>query len=212
MGTLDIVADLATALGANEASMARVAARTCPPERRDDLLFLLAIRAGAGSPLATELLIEELDESGVVRRFVHSALLDESAIDDVCQDSLISIASSVSGFNGQSKVTTWVNSIVRRRVIDHLRRQRATAPLTEVTHSPSQRMSSMLTTRSAVRNALTDLPDPYRLPVTLRDLEGLSYAQVAQRLNLPLGTVKGQISRGRALLAALLSEEDWQHP
>jgi DNA-directed RNA polymerase specialized sigma24 family protein len=60
-----------------------------------------------------------------------------------------------------------------------------------------------------VRDALAVLPDPYRAPVTLRDLEGLSYAEVADRLALPLGTVKGQISRGRAMLAAALREPGW---
>ncbi len=67
-------------------------------------------------------------------------------------------------------------------------------------------MSSLLATRATVRDALAALPEPYRSPVTLRDLEGLSYADVAERLDLPLGTVKGQISRGRALLAATLRE------
>lgn len=209
VGAPDHLADLSAALDAREATAATVAARGAAPAQFDELLQLLALEAGKGSALAAELLITRLDESGVVRRFARGALLDETSIDDVCQDSLISIAGSVAAFRGGSKVTTWVHSIVRRRVVDHLRRQRATAPLPDDDASPTQRMSSLLATRATVRDALARLPELYREPVVLRDMEGLSYAEVADRLDLPLGTVKGQISRGRALVAAALREGDW---
>lgn len=173
---------------------------------RDDVLDLLAARAAAGSSLATELLVEQLDESGVVRRFVRGALLDESAVDDVCQDVLISVATSIRSFAGGSKVTTWVHRIARNRVVDHLRRQRATTPLPEDDVAPGERMSSLIATRASVRDALDALPALYRDPVTLRDIEGLPYAEVADRLGRSLGTVKSQVSRGRALVAALLGD------
>lgn len=197
------------ALAREDALGARRAVRALEVDH-DEALAILAAHAAEGSALAVELLIVQLDESGVVRRFARAALLDESAIDDVSQDSLISIAASVGSFGGGSKVTTWVHSIVRRRVVDHLRRQRATSPLPEGDAGPGERMSSLLATRATVRDAVAALPEPYRSPVTLRDLEGLSYEDIAERLDLPLGTVKGQISRGRALLAATLrSPEGW---
>ena len=206
MGTPEFRAALGEALDVGDGTAARRAAQLVEPSDLDDLLLDLASRAAQGSAVATEVLLTQLDESGMVRRFARGALLDESAIDDVCQDSLISIAASIETFHRDSKVSTWVHSIVRRRVVDHLRRQRATSPLPDEDAGPSQRMSSLLATRATVREALAALPEPYRSPVTLRDLEGLSYADVAERLDLPLGTVKGQISRGRALLAATLRE------
>jgi RNA polymerase sigma-70 factor (ECF subfamily) len=172
----------------------------------DDVLDLLATRAAAGSTLATELLVERLDESGVVRRFVRGALLDESAVDDVCQDVLISVATSIRSFAGAAKVTTWVHRIVRNRVVDHLRRQRATTELPDGDAAPGERMSSLIATRASVRDALSALPDLYREPVTLRDVEGLPYSEVAARLGRGLGTVKSQVSRGRALVAARLGD------
>src|SRR5699024_6839558 len=137
--------------------------------------------AGAGSTLATELLVEELDATGVVHRFVRGALVDEAAIDDVAQDALISVVASVGSYAGQSKFTTWVHRIVRNRVVDHLRRQRATSPLPAEDLGPAARMSSMIATRTTVREALAALPDLYREPVTLRDLDGLSYAEIAEQ-------------------------------
>lgn len=202
--------DLSAALVAGDGSGARRALATTPADDTDDVLHLLALEAAAGSRLATELLVERLDESGVIARFVRSALLDESAIEDVSQDCLISVAASIHSFRGESKVTTWVHRIVRHRVVDHLRRRRATSPLPEDEQSPAQRMSSMIATRTTVREAVAALPDLYREPVVLRDLEGLSYAEVAERLDRNLGTVKAQVSRGRALVAATLRGHGWE--
>lgn len=205
----DALPELASAVDAGDPVQSRHALRAVPPEHGDNALALLAGRAAHGSALATELLVEQLDESGVIRRFVSSTLLDESAVDDVSQDVLISVAGSIQSFRGGSKVTTWVHSIVRHRVVDHLRRQRATTALPEDDLGPSQRMSSLLATRATVQAALAGLPDLYRAPVALRDLEGLSYAEVAERLDRNVGTVKAQISRGRALVASTLQGEEW---
>lgn len=175
----------------------------------DDALAVLARHARdcPEDPLAAETFLETLDATGVVRRFAGGALLDQSAVDDVSQEALISIAASLGSYTGQSKVTTWVHSIVRRRVVDHLRRQRSTAPLTEEL-SPAARMSSVIATRATVQQALDALPDLYREPVVLRDLQGHSYTEIAERLNRPVGTVKAQINRGRALVAAGLRGDD----
>src|SRR5690625_1587255 len=139
----------------------------------DELLAEVARVAAAGAPgsaLATELLIETLDRSGIVRRFAAAALLDTAAVDDVAQHSLISIAESIGSFRGEAKVSTWVHRIVRNRVVDHLRRQRATAPLPAEDVGPGQRMSSMIATRASIDAVLADLPEHYRNAVILRDV------------------------------------------
>lgn len=195
--------DLDEAVAAADATGARLLLRDLPPGD-EDALQLLAVQAAAGSGLATELLIERLDESGVVRRFARGSLFDDAAIDDVCQDTLISVASGIGGFRGDAKITTWVHRIVRNRVVDHLRRQRATSPLPDDDMAPAARISSMIASRTTVRDALAGLPDLYREPVTLRDMEGLSYAEISERIDRSVGTVKSQVSRGRALVAAAL--------
>lgn len=197
--------DLGRALRDDAANDARSALRGVLAAD-EDVLQELAGHAAGGSDLATELLIERLDESGMVRRFARGALFDDDAIDDVCQDALISVASGIGGFRGESKVGTWVHRIVRNRVVDHLRRQRATSPLPPDDLAPSARISSMIATRATVRDALADLPDLYRAPVTLRDIDGLPYADIAERLDRSLGTVKSQVARGRALVASALQD------
>lgn len=168
----------------------------------DEVLAHLA-RWAPQTPEALDLLIESLDASGVIRRFAGASLVDPAAVDDVSQDALISIAESIGSYDGRGKVTSWAHSIVRRRVVDHLRRQRETSPLSEEL-GPTARMSSMIATRTTVQQALADLPATYRAPVTLRDIEGLPYAEIAERLGLPAGTVRSQVTRGRAIVAARL--------
>ena len=51
-----------------------------------------------------------------------------------------------------------------------------------------------------VHNAIAELPERYRLPVSLRDLQGLSYEEISEVLNLPLGTTKSRINRARLML------------
>lgn len=196
-----VPSDLSRALGSGDGTAARLALHGIPKDC-EDTFAELADHATEGSELAVELLIERLDESGVVRRFARGALFDEDSIDDVCQDTLISVASGIGSFCGSSKVTTWVHTIVRNRVVDHLRRQRATAPLPPDDLAPGQRMSSMIASKASVQRALAELPELYAKPVTLRDLEGLPYAAIADRLDRSVGTVKSQVARGRALLAA----------
>ncbi|WP_462417433.1 RNA polymerase sigma factor [Kytococcus sp. Marseille-QA3725] len=202
---------LERALEAEDAVAARRLLDGTSGDDSDRALSLLARTAQqARSPhLATSLFVEHLDASGMVRRMVSAALLDRGAVDDVTQESLISVAGSMGSFRGGSRVSTWVHSIVRRRVADHLRRRREVQELPEEEELPSHRMSSLITTRETVREALAHLPELYRDPVVLRDVQGLAYAEIADRLGRPQGTVKAQISRGRAMVAARLEDGGW---
>lgn len=152
---------------------------------------------------AMNVLVEVLDSTGTVHRFAGAMLLDRASVDDVAQDSLISIVESIASYKGGSKFSSWVHTIVQRRVVDYLRRQRESLPLVEE-ESPTTRMSSMIAARTTVRDALAKLPEIYRVPVVLRDIEGLPYGEVAKRLDRSQGTVKSQISRGRAMIAGML--------
>jgi RNA polymerase sigma-70 factor (ECF subfamily) len=176
----------------------------------DGALDVLAEVAADGSPLATELLIEALDRFGTVRQAVRRFLVDETAVDDVVQDTLVTVAQSIVTFRGEAKLTTWLHQVARNRAVDHLRRVRAADPLGDGGREPvpapgtAARMSSLVASRHAVRQLLDELPERYRDAVTLRDVEGLPYAEVATRLGRNLNTAKSHVARGRALLAALL--------
>ncbi|NMA77090.1 MAG: sigma-70 family RNA polymerase sigma factor [Actinomycetales bacterium] len=171
------------------------------------LLSSVAARAAEGDAAALDELIESLNSSRTVHRMVGSMLLDRDAVDDVAQEVLISIVGSIGSYRGTGKVTSWLHPIVKRRVVDHLRKQRESTSLDEVA-LPPQRFSSMVASRAALRTALAQLPEKYQAPLILRDLEQLPVAEIASRLGLPEGTVKAQISRGRSKLEKLLGALD----
>lgn len=200
---------LAAATAGGDGTAARRLLASLPDDvRREVALGQLAGAAAAASPLAVELLVEQLDELKVVRDAVRRFLLDEAAIDDVTQDTLIAVAQSIGSFKGHAKFTTWLHQIARNRAVDHLRRRRATVALPEDGQTPADRISSLLASREKVRELLSGLPVHYREALVLRDVERLTYEETATQLGRNVNTVKSHVARGRALLAATLTEQD----
>lgn len=173
----------------------------------DETLEMLATRAG-DDPLATLLLIETMDETGLARAAVARVLVDESAVEDVSQEVLIAVARSVGSFRGDARFTTWLFQLARNRAVDHLRRQRATAPLDGHDVGEVERMSSIIATRASARAMVESLPERYRDVIRLRELEQWSYADIAEHLQLNPNTVKARVARGRALLANYIGGTD----
>jgi len=219
------VATLEAAVAGGNASLARRQLG----ELRDDAdheaaLDVLARNAAQGSTLALEMLVEAVDRFGAARRAVRRFLVDDDAVDDVTQDTLITVARSIGSFRGEAKFTTWLYQVARNRAVDHLRRVRSTRPLPDgdgdgdgsgppgLAPDSAARLSSVVASRQAVQQLLAELPERYRDAVTLRDVERLPYAEVATRLGRNVNTVKSHVARGRALLAALLLERGEDGP
>jgi RNA polymerase sigma-70 factor (ECF subfamily) len=207
---MDDMARLDTAISSGDDLAARRLLSDVVAQGRGEIAVEpLARLAAAGSPLAVELLIEVVDDLGIARRAARRVLVDESAVDDVAQDTLIAAAAAISSFRGDAKFTTWLHQVARNRAIDHIRRQRATVALDDdpEQQGPAMRMSSLIASREAVRQLLERVPEHYRDAVTLRDVEHLPYAEIAARLGRNVNTIKAQVARGRALLATMVGEQ-----
>ena len=175
-------------------------------ERRDPLLDVLALQAAAGSALATELLVETVDRLQLAHRMIHGVLVDRHAVDDVAQDTLVAIATGIHRFRGEAAFTTWLHRLARNRAVDHLRRQRATSPLPNDDVGDAARVSSVIATQATIHDLIAQLPELYRQPLILRELDRLPYDEVAQRLGANVNTVRSHVARGRALMARLLGD------
>lgn len=199
---------LDAALGADDGLAARreLATLVASEDGAEAAYEQLAHRAAAGSALALELLVELMDERALPRRAVRRWLVDEAAVDDVAQDTLVAVATSIASFRGDARFTTWVHQIARNRAVDHLRRRKATEPLQGDEMGDAARISSVIASRESARQMVARLPEAYRDAVLLRDVERLPYAEVADRLGRNLNTVKSHVARGRALLARMLGE------
>lgn len=206
MSTAALVAELSNGSAKAEARLLTLYANG-DDEQADEVLNLLAKSAGEGSPYALELLLGLVTDhrlaSPAIARHVRDAVLAE----EVEQEVLIAVARSIHRYRGDSKFRTWLWSLARNTAVSELRRQRSSAELDEEAALWNQRrVSSLVAERNLVREAVYSLPPVFRETVLLRDVERLSYSEIAERQGLEINTVRSRLSRGRALLAARLPE------
>lgn len=148
-------------------------------------------------------------------RYARRLTGDEHEARDIVQESFVSAWRDLAGFEGRSSVRTWLFRIVHRRSVDARRIRRAT-PAEEAVISglalPSPEdplaeviMGEML---AALQVALASLSPPQRGVWLLREVEELSYEEIAEVTALPVGSVRGHLHRGRKALAEKM--EAWR--
>jgi RNA polymerase sigma-70 factor, ECF subfamily len=126
---------------------------------------------------------------------------------DATQEALIAIVRGLRTFDGRSAFTTWSYRVATNACLDELRRRSRrpvpsdTDDLPVVDPGP---LPDHVTDRLDVDAALARLPEEFRVAVVLRDLCDMEYADIAGMLDLPPGTVRSRIARGRAQLARFL--------
>jgi RNA polymerase sigma-70 factor (ECF subfamily) len=133
---------------------------------------------------------------------------------DVVQEALVSAYRRADSYRGEASVRTWLHRILVNACIDRLRqeRRRDTVSLADV-EPPERRLdvAADVVTRLTVEEALAALPPRQRVAVLLVDVQGWPIDEVAEILEIPVGTVKSRCARGRVRLALLLGhlrEED----
>ena len=153
---------------------------------------------------------------GPVYSLVYGMLADSADAADITQEVFLKAYKGIRGFRRGSQLKTWLYRITVREALNHRRwfwrhrRQQTSidAPpeeqspalhLEDLSATPFEQMATK-ETQSVVRGALAEIPEAFRSAVILRDLEGLSYEEVAEVLEISLGTVKSRILRGRRAL------------
>ena len=143
--------------------------------------------------------------------------------DDACQEALIKIVRSLPAFDGRSSFGTWAYRIATNAAIDEVRRRKRRPDLHlvdgdddvapgEAVDQLAQRRVEGVADRVAIDEALEQLPDEFRDAVILRDVGDLDYAEIAEVLEVAVGTVKSRIARGRRQLVDLLGVEPGPTP
>ncbi len=135
---------------------------------------------------------------------------------DACQEALIAIVRGLPRFDARSSFATWAYRVATNASLDELRRRRRRPepglPAEWSGTAAVPDASDGLATRLAVDAALMTVPADFRAPVVLRDFSGLSYEEIAEVLEIPVGTVRSRIARGRAAVAEVLEREarNWE--
>ncbi len=165
----------------------------------------LVARARQGDEAAFEQLVRR--HQRYVFNVAYRVLGDYAEAEDMTQEAFVRAWRGLPGFKGQAQFTTWLYRIVHNLCLNRLPRLRRellqTEPLEEVLASPAPSLPDHFEAQEQaafLRAELARLPEKYRLVLTLRYLQHLSYAEIAAALNVPMGTVKTHIHRARRLL------------
>ncbi len=170
-----------------------------------------------------EHLFEALVRRYQTRILAHVARMVGSREDalDLSQEIFLKVFGALDRFNPEFRFSTWLFRIAGNAAIDHLRKRKPrTVPL-ETTDSEGRLSSpeyksldldpfgTLRNTQrgDAIARAIADLPAEFRELIALRHFTGLSYEEIAEVKNMPLGTVKNKLFRARAVLKERLAGE-----
>ncbi len=139
----------------------------------------------------------------------------ESDAADAAQEALMAVVRGLSKFDGRSSFSTWVYRIATNASLDELRRRRRRPVVADTSDIPidrdphladpdGERGFDLVADREQLDQALRQVPEEFRVPLVLRDVGDLDYAEIAETLDVPIGTVKSRIARGRAALAQIV--------
>ncbi len=158
--------------------------------------------------------------SSMVFGLVYHILGDREEALDVSQEVFLTIFRKMDSFRGESSLKTWIYCIAVNRATNRFRwwnrlRRRGTVSLEEhLANSPDRELFYNLKSdiqspedalliqeeRAEIERLLLQLPLQQRIAVVMRDIEGLSYEEIAASMNISIGTVKSRIARGRETL------------
>lgn len=180
----------------------------------------MIVRATAGEPEAKAQIVREYQE--LVYNLALKLVGDADKAENVLQDTFLNIFEKLDAFRGDSSLKTWIYRIATNSALMSLRQRKGQTVTLEEEAEPSassryQRMMESLSQtpldilldaefREALQKAMSELPDSWRIPFVLKDIEGLSLQEVADSLNTTIPAVKAALHRGRTALRDQLAE------
>ncbi|MFN7572540.1 MAG: RNA polymerase sigma factor RpoE [Betaproteobacteria bacterium] len=183
-----------------------------------DIDWALVERVQRGDQRAFGLLASKYQRK--IFRLLSRLIRDPAEIEDVAQEAFIRAYRALPNFRGESAFYTWLYRIAINTAKNHLVAQGRRLPLAspaldedgqerdgEAATSDLDTPESLLATRQvgdAVERAIARLPADLRTALMLREMEGLSYEEIAQSMGTPIGTVRSRIFRARDAVAAEL--------
>jgi RNA polymerase sigma-70 factor, ECF subfamily len=143
-----------------------------------------------------------------VRNLVYLTLGDSEFVDDISQDVFISVFHKLKDFRFESKFTTWLYRITINKCRDYLRKKKVRSIFVPIKDEGNEYgagyQSEDIDIPGLVRKAIEKLPEKLRIPLVMRDIDGLSYKEIADSLGTEVGTIKSRIFRARETLKVLL--------
>ncbi len=192
---------------------------TASPPAPTDSDALLVERAAAGDQRAYELLVIKYQRR--IERLIGRMVRDVDLVQDIAQETFIRAWRALHQFRGEAQFYTWLYRIAVNTAKKSLMEMKRDPVVTEAAlksnddDDETSRRENELTSAStpeselaareiaaAVNAAMEALPEDLRQAVTLREIEGLSYEEIAEAMNCPIGTVRSRIFRAREAISA----------
>jgi RNA polymerase sigma-70 factor (ECF subfamily) len=178
----------------------------------------LVLRAQRGDKLAFELLVNKYERK--LQRLLSRLVRDPAEVEDVTQEAFIKAYRALPTFRGESAFYTWLYRIGINTAKNYLTAQGRKGPATvdidpedaesasenelaRDSSTPEQEMMSRQVAET-VNAAMEGLPEELRSAIMLREIEGMSYDEIAAIMNCPIGTVRSRIFRAREAIALRL--------
>ena len=171
---------------------------------------MLVTRVQKGDKSAFDLLVRKYQHK--VAKLVSRYVRDRREVEDVTQEAMIKAYRAIGGFRGESAFYTWLYRIAVNTAKNYLESQGRRPPSSDVEIEGAELAESggelrdqatpehqMLTDEIAatVQRVIETLPPDLRTAVTLREIDGLSYEEIAEVMDCPIGTVRSRIFRAR---------------
>lgn len=173
-----------------------------------------------GNDQAFEVLV--LRYQGKLTGYINGIIRDYDRSIDLCQEAFIRVFKNAHRYKGKYQFSTWLYRIATNLAIDEIRRRKRKGrfffynvmdmfqkedrpvPLPDVRQCPGRTFDKN-EKRERLQIAIDSLPEKYRLAFILKEVQGLSYEETGQVLNISLGTVKSRIHRAKLLLREKLA-------
>jgi RNA polymerase sigma-70 factor (ECF subfamily) len=169
--------------------------------------------------VSSEALAEVLDRHrALICRLARQTVGADADLEDVIQDALVAIATSLSRFRGECKLSTWVASVTVRTALRHASRRRRSEARTTPLDAGGEvealagsqgdepgRTLEAKEFRACLQSAIDRLPPDQRAVVALRHVEGLALQEIAKALGTPIGTVKSRLHHARRSLREMMT-------
>src|SRR3546814_702840 len=179
-------------------------------QQGQDLDQELVRRVQRGDSAAFDLLVRKYQHriAALIGRYIS----DWSECQDVAQDTFIRAYRAIGNFRGDAQFYTWLHRIAVNTAKNHLVAHKRRPPTEDIDVSDAEQFDSGIRLRDTdtpdrelarqqmeqtVMRAVDALPEELRTAITLREVEGLSYEEIAQRMDCPIGTVRSRIFRAR---------------
>ena len=192
---------------------------SAPAHAPPDSDAVLVARASAGDARAYELLVIKYQRR--IERLIGRMVRDPDLAQDIAQETFLRAWRALHQFRGDAQFYTWLYRIALNTAKKALLERKRDPVVTEAalfgrdgddeTSHPQAELSTEATPESelaareiaaAVNAALETLPSDLREAVTLREIEGMSYEEIAEAMNCPIGTVRSRIFRAREAISA----------